>query len=133
MTSCTRFSAGEGRYEVWADVMWMGADLVVLLGGGTKPHVGAVSVAFVHESLAGGDRVSCTPSLLTLPTHKEYEIALVGAEKLARVLERSVVVIAGIHLDNASAGDVVALTQNASGALDQVLIALSHERSSPGT
>jgi hypothetical protein len=114
-------SVGEGSYRVWARAIWMGSDLVVLLGGGTAPHVGAVSVAFPHPSLAGGGRVSCTPSLLTLPTHKEYGLALAGAEKLARATGVSVVVIVGIHLEGASASDVATLTRNAQETLDRLV------------
>jgi hypothetical protein len=48
---------------------WVGADLVVTIGGGSRPHVGAVAVAQPRPSLKGDGTVSATASVIALLGH----------------------------------------------------------------
>ena len=86
------------RIEGW--VTSVGEDLVVVVGGGQRPHVGCVVLAQPQPAKAknGGWSVSC--SVLTIPPHKEEPIARGVASRLAEVFGRVTVVTAGVHDDN---------------------------------
>lgn len=85
------------RLEAW--VREAGEDLVVVIGGGDKPHVGCVVLAQPRRTPEGAPGGSASCSVLTVPYHKEEPIARGVAEKLANELGRLVVVTAGIHED----------------------------------
>jgi len=89
-----------GVYDIQAQVLRIGTDLLVAVWGGEKPHIGAVAVAQPRPSLRDLNVVSATASVICLPAHKEDEIAKMVAETLAAALNTSVVVTAGIHWDN---------------------------------
>jgi hypothetical protein len=99
------------RLQVWAEdqesgrriegwVTSVGEDLVIVVGGGQRPHVGCVVLAQPQPAKAknGGWSVSC--SVLTIPPHKEEPIARGIANRLAEASGRVTVVTAGIHDDN---------------------------------
>ncbi len=85
------------RLEAW--VREAGEDLVVVIGGGEKPHVGCVVLAQPRRTPEGAPSGSASCSVLTVPFHREEPIARGVAEKLSGELGRLVVVTAGVHED----------------------------------
>jgi hypothetical protein len=85
-----------------------GADLVVTVGGGERPHVGAAALALSLPRLKDPSRLTESSSLLAVPGHKEEDLARDGARRLARALARSVVVTVGIHDDRISRARIAA-------------------------
>lgn len=78
----------------------VGHDLVVVVGGGERPHVGCVVLAVPDPQGRGASRRSASCSVLTIPPHKEEPIARGIATRLAERLGRTAVVTAGVHEDN---------------------------------
>lgn len=77
-------------------------DISVLVHGGDRSHIGAVSIA-------GPDMETLTHSF---PGHKEQLITAPWAEKIAAKSGKQVCVQAGVHYDNATArqiGEIMAL------------------------
>lgn len=118
-------ACGEGRLAVAGTAILLGDDVLVHLTGGTGPHIGAVALAVVRPSLAGEGRISSTPSLLTLPGHKEDALALEGATSLAAATGRNVVLVAGLHVDEATPGDIRTLVAGARQVLERLAVALT--------
>ena len=94
-----------GRY-LEARVQEMGADLVVAVGGGQRPHVGSVVLAQPVPSRSPGKAWTASCSVLTIPPHKEEPIARGIATRLAEALGRVAVVTAGVHDDGLDADGV---------------------------
>lgn len=90
----------QGRIALRLQLIRMGTDVCVTLTGGERHHLGAVAVAQVRESLEGNDKLSATVSNITLPGHKEDELARKAAARLAAAMAANVVVCCGIHMDN---------------------------------
>ena len=88
------------RYNIQAEAVWIGEDLLVYIWGGQRPHIGAAAMAQPRPSLADAAKISATASVFTYLGHKEDELAKWAAETLAAALETKVVVTAGIHWDN---------------------------------
>jgi len=108
-----RLASGEGASQVEVRAHWVGRDLVVTIGGGTHAHVGAVAVAQPRPSLKGDGSVSATASVIALLGHKEDELARWAALHLAAKLNRTVVVTAGLHVDNATMEQILYLDAEA--------------------
>ncbi|MGC8817386.1 MAG: proteasome assembly chaperone 4 family protein [Candidatus Hadarchaeum sp.] len=119
-------SAGRGQHRVLLSLLPAGKDLVAVISGGNRPHVGSVAVAIPRPSLKNPARLSATSSTFTLVGHKDDEIAKEASEELARELNRVVVVSVGIHLSNASETDIQKLMQNAKRVVEKAITVLKN-------
>ena len=70
-------SEKEGDLEVSAEVRLLGNDCVVIVWGGTIPHIGAVGMAQVRPSLQDQEKAAATSSVFTYLGHKEDAIVKV--------------------------------------------------------
>jgi hypothetical protein len=73
----------------------MGKDFVVTLSGGSLKHIGAVAVSQVKITPTG----NTTTNVITIPNHKEQDIAKTIASLLTLSLNAVVCVVCGIHLE----------------------------------
>jgi len=90
-----------GRCGLRMTCLAMGRDLAVTLDGGERPHIGAVAVSQARPSLQEGGGTSASTSVITLPGHKEDDLARAIAARFAAALDAVVCVACGIHLDQA--------------------------------
>jgi len=93
-------------YVIKAEAVRLGADVLVYIWGGEKPHIGAVAAAQPRPSLADPNKTSATASVLTYVGHKEDQVAREAALALAARLNANVVVTAGIHWDGLAADGI---------------------------
>lgn len=93
------FSVGSSPYKVEAEVRLIGSDLLVVLYGGNKPHIGSIAVALPRPSLKEKKLMSSTSSVYNFLGHKDYVVTQRVSELLSSKLNRNVVVVAGIHID----------------------------------
>jgi gallate decarboxylase subunit D len=94
--------------RLWAVATAAGCDLVVVVGGGARPHVGCVVLAQASAGAAGDAPPRVTSSVLAIPHHREEALARPLAEALARALGGAVTVAAGVHEDNLSPDGIAA-------------------------
>jgi hypothetical protein len=92
-------SQRKGRFELQAHISILGKDILVVLSGGVA-HIGAVAMAQPRPSLADPRKAGATSSVYTYVGHREDVIAKAMSEKLVKILNRKVAVVAGIHWDN---------------------------------
>ena len=115
-----RVAVGEGPFRILGEAVRLGDDVLAWVVGGTRAHVGAVAVAALRPSLADPTELSYTPSLITLPGHKEDALALEGVGVLSRMTRHNVVLTVGIHIDSAGGGDIAALISNARAVIKEL-------------
>lgn len=106
-------SVGRGRYRVIAEVKLIGNDIVLLIWGGTKPHIGSISVSIPRPSLKDPQNISATSSVFNFISHKDESVARIFSEKIAAAFNRNTVATAGIHVDKASETDLEKILRNA--------------------
>ncbi len=112
---------GSMPYEVRAEVCQIGEDVVVLVSGGEKPHVGAVAVGIPRPSLEDPGVVSSTASVFALVGHKEDDVAKIIARKMAALLNKNTVVTVGIHVDNINAEGIKLIQENCDKVVKRIL------------
>ena len=103
------FSEGHAEKQIDATVVCVGDDIVVTVGGGTRHHTGAVALAISHPRLKDPQQLEATATVVTVPGHKEDQLAREMALALAQALHTTVTVSAGIHIDDASPADIAEL------------------------
>jgi len=111
----------EDAYNLSASVRLIGADVLVAIWGGEKPHIGAVAIAQPRPSLRDPAVTSSSASVICLVGHKEDEMAKAAAEILAAVLETHVVVTAGIHWDNLAPEAIQHIVRNSEILVEMIL------------
>jgi len=95
-------SAGKGKYKVWLKELKHGKDVVLLLGGGERPHIGSVVLCGPRKE----------PIIINRKGHFDWVVAKPIAKKMSRKTGKTVVCIAGIHVDNATKKEIELLKRN---------------------
>ena len=98
----------------------MGEDLCVTIGGGDKPHIGAVALGVPAPSRHTPGKINASVSILTLTGHKEDEMARKAASSLTRDLGRVVVVCCGIHKDAIGSNEIELFSQMADHLVEEL-------------
>lgn len=80
----------------------VGADILIRICGGEKPHLGCVVLAQPRASDTGDGTVSATSSVLNRIGHKDEQVCRKVAEYVAAGLGRTVVCTGGVHIDHIS-------------------------------
>ena len=89
-----------GRIEITLEAKRIGDDYLLTLTGGME-HVGAVGVGYFDE-----ESQRASSSVLTMPGHREEQIALHGAMQVSRATRKTTIFVAGIHQDNISPEEI---------------------------
>jgi hypothetical protein len=93
---------GEGKYKVWLDKQFIGEDLVYLLGGGERSHIGGIAV--------------CEPGseakIIRLEGHFDDIVLKPIAEEACKKYNKKVVAVGGVHVDNATEAEINILVEN---------------------
>jgi gallate decarboxylase subunit D len=79
-----------------------GHDLILVVGGGEKHHIGATALTLSMPSLKNPEVLTNSSYLVPVPGHKEENLAREGSLRLSKALKRNVVVTVGIHDDRIS-------------------------------
>jgi hypothetical protein len=106
------FVFGDEPYLIEVRVIRCGNDYVFVFGGGSVYHIGAIAVCLYHPSLKNHDHYTTTPSVITIPGHKEDMLARSAALQLSRELKTNVTICVGLHVDQASKSDIQRLERN---------------------
>lgn len=95
-------TAGSGKYTVWLRMEELGENRLYMLGGGERTHIGGVVVKEPDNEI----------QVIRLGGHYDHQvlepIAIAACEKYST----TVVVVGGIHVDNASKNEIEKLVEN---------------------
>lgn len=99
----------------WSEI---GNDLVITMEGGRK-HVGAVAVGQYDENSG-----HASASVITLPGHRDDEIALYGARRISAFTKTATVFIVGIHLDDITVDEITEIVGFSKQMVDRLIESL---------
>lgn len=100
----------------------VGHGLECLLTGGELPHVGGVAVASPRPKTSGAG-LTCDLWVVSLPGHKDAELAQPLAKRLCVASGQPVSLTAGLHIDRAGEADIQTLCSNCRQAVERYLAA----------
>jgi hypothetical protein len=93
---------GEGKYKVNLERKEVGDDLVYILSGGEKSHVGGVVISEPFKETR----------IIRLKGHYDVIVLRPIAEAASGKFDRKVVALGGVHVDNASQKEINLLVKN---------------------
>jgi len=102
--------AGDGKYRVWLKKVECGDDLVYVLGGGERPHVGGTVLK------VPGKRTQT----LTFGTHRDLEVLRPIAEVASERHRCKVAATGGVHIDDAGPDDIELIVANCNRLLAEL-------------
>ncbi|MDD8048249.1 MAG: hypothetical protein PHH04_01480 [Thomasclavelia sp.] len=79
---------------IYFEIKDINNDLLITIYGGTKPHIGSVTIS---EPIF---KNSIKTSTFSFENHKDYVIAKLFSERIAKEMNKRVVCCCGIHYDN---------------------------------
>lgn len=113
---------GAAPHTIFGHVVWCGDDVIAIIGGGTRSHVGAAALAEVRRSFSGDGSISSSASVLSRLEHKDDLAARSAALYLSKYLQKTVVATVGLHVDQATAEDITILQSNLQLLLDKIVM-----------
>ena len=103
-------TAGDGRYKVWLRKEHSGDDLVYILGGGDLSHIGGVALKVPGEDL----------KMMRIGNHYDHHVLGPIAQEAEKKYGKTVVVVGGVHIDNASKEEIETVVSNCRELLDHL-------------
>lgn len=85
---------------------YLGDDILMVVKGGDKPHIGTAVLAVPRPSLTGDDSISTTSSVLNVAGHKDETVCRILAERASKKFGVTVVCTGGFHVDNIDASQI---------------------------
>ncbi len=107
-------SIGEGDCRVMAEVKIIGDDLMISVWGGTKPHIGSISVSLPRPGLSDNSKISSTSSVINIIGHKDEIVARMFSENIAARFNKNSIATAGIHIDQITDAQINIIMKNIS-------------------
>lgn len=95
-------TSGEGKYKVWLERKKIDNDLLYILGGGEKSHIGGIILCEPNKK----------PQVIRLEGHYDDVVLKPVAEAACEKYKKKVVAIGGVHVDNASKEEINLLVKN---------------------
>jgi gallate decarboxylase subunit D len=93
---------GEGKYKVNLERKELGDDLVYILSGGEKPHIGGIVISQPAKET----------KVIRIKGHYDVIVLKPIAEAASGKFDRKVVALGGVHVDNASQKEINRLVKN---------------------
>ena len=95
-------TSGEGKYKVFLNRISLEDDIIFVLGGGEKSHIGGIVICEPEKE----------PNLIKFSNHYDTIVLRPIAEAACRKYKTKVVAIGGVHVDNASKEEIEILVKN---------------------
>jgi len=95
-------TSGEGKYKVFLEKKKLEDDLIFILGGGERSHIGGVVICEPDKK----------PQVIRLEGHRDDIVLKIIAEAACKKYKTKAVAIGGIHINNASKKEIKLLVNN---------------------
>jgi hypothetical protein len=95
-------TSGRGKYKVWLQRQKIGSDLVFFLGGGQRSHIGGVVICEPRKKAHA----------IRLAGHYDDIVLKPIAETACKKYKTKVVVVGGVHVNNATEEEIDLLVEN---------------------
>ncbi len=95
-------TSGRGTYKVWLRRLKIGEDIVFFLGGGERSHIGGIVVAEPRKQTKA----------IRLTGHYDDIVLSPIAEAACEKYKKKIVVVGGVHVDNATKEEINLLVEN---------------------
>ena len=104
-------SAGEGRYSVRLESYSIGKDILIIITGGEEDHIGSATLIEERGHL----------QTMIKKGHQDHVVSEKMANIIYDTIGKDLVVVCGIHIDDASKEEIDILVGNAQACVDRFI------------
>ncbi len=101
-------SAGEGKYTVRLESYTVGKDMLIVITGGEEDHIGSATLIEEKDHL----------QTMIKKGHQDHVISEKMANIIYDTIGKDLLVVCGIHIDNASKEEIDILVNNAQACVN---------------
>lgn len=105
-------SAGEGRYTVRLESYNVGKDMLIIITGGEEDHIGSATLIEEKGHL----------QTMIKKGHKDHVISERMANIIYDTIGKDLLVVCGIHIDDASKEEIDILVDNTQTCVDRFIL-----------
>jgi hypothetical protein len=105
-----RISKGNGKYIVWLEQHNIGSDILFILGGGEKTHIGGIVIGEPGKP----------PEIHSLGNHYDHHVLSLIVEAAQKKYNTTIISVGGIHIDNATKQEINTLINNCQLLANQI-------------
>ena len=95
-------TSGEGKYKVFLEKRELDRNIVYILGGGERSHIGGIAICEPGKK----------PNTIRLEGHYDDVVLKPIAKEACKKYKTTIVVLGGVHIDNASKREIDILVKN---------------------
>jgi hypothetical protein len=106
----SRHTVGEGKHKVFFERYLLDDDIIFIVGGGQRSHVGGVVICEPEKPM----------QVLGLFGHRDVEVLRPFALAACEKYQKRVTVLGGIHIDDATQDDIKIVIENCKQLGDHV-------------
>ncbi len=104
--SSTCVTCGSGITTLYAQMIFIGEDLLIVFEGGDQPHIGSCSFRNFDSS-------QLSKLWITKGSHKDYHVSEIIATKLSTFFGHSLIIVGGIHIESITEDQINKVLENA--------------------
>jgi len=104
-------SAGEGRYSVRLEFYNIGKDMLIVITGGEEEHIGSATLIESKGHL----------QTMIKKGHQDHVVSEKMANIIYDTIGKDLLVVCGIHIDDASKEEIDILVDNAQACVDRFI------------
>jgi len=108
-------SAGEGRYTVRLESYDIGKDMLIVITGGEEDHIGSATLIETKGHL----------QTMIKKGHQDHVVSEKMANIIYDTIGKDLLVVCGIHIDDASKEEIDVLIDNAQACVNRFLSKLT--------
>lgn len=111
-----------GRVDIDVKISYIGTDLIIIISGGDRPHIGSVSYGG-----QGFENKEFKKNTLVYENHKEYIISQKFSQRIGEIFKGNYIISVGIHLDNITKEEIKIVKKLSDELLEEIVLILEGE------
>lgn len=111
-----------GRVNIDLKGTYVGEDLIIIISGGDRPHIGSISYGG-----QGFENKEFKDNTIIYKNHKEHIISQRFSQRIDEVFKGNYIISAGIHLDNITKEEIEIVQRMSEELLEEIILIIKGE------
>lgn len=107
-----------GRININLKAMYVGDDLLIVLCGGDRSHIGGISYGGVNDD----------KQTISFKNHKDYILSDLFSKEISQIYKGNYVICSGVHLDNMTKEEINTVKKLSEEILEEMIFIMRENK-----
>lgn len=107
-----------GRININLKAMHVGDDLLIVLCGGDRPHIGGIGYGGVNDD----------KQTISFKNHKDYILSDLFSKEISQIYKGNYVICSGVHLDNITKEEINTVKKLSEEILEEMIFIMRENK-----